>query len=91
MDPILQDDITTHMCNSLGGAIASALVLISATRTISDTFISFIICFTLVQTVMEPLRAAVKTAYVAFAHNPQCLGQVYPLIYHRLNRIAEAK
>lgn len=91
MDPILQDDITTHMCNSLAGAIASALVLITATRSVTDMFLSFLLCFTLVQTVMEPLRAAVKAAYVAFAQNPHCLSHTYPLLYHRLNRMAESR
>lgn len=90
MEPVLHEDITTHICNSLGGAITSALVLVTTSKSRSemDTVLLLLLCYTLVQSVMEPLRAAVKAVYVAFAHNPHCLQHAYPLLYHRLNRMA---
>jgi hypothetical protein len=39
---------------------------------------------------MEPLRAAIKASYIAFAQNPRCLSQSFPLIYHRLCRLSES-
>lgn len=52
--------------------------------------LSFIFCYTLIFTVMEPLRASIKAVYVCFAQHPQSLSQAFPLIFHRLSRISQA-
>lgn len=50
---------------------------------------SYILCHTILLTVLEPLRAAVKTVYVCFAEYPASLRNAFPLIYQRLSRISE--
>jgi hypothetical protein len=60
-------------------------------RVFQDTLFSFLLSFNLISTVTEPLTAAIKASYVAFAQSPRCLSQAYPLIYHRLNRLSGAR
>lgn len=50
---------------------------------------SYILCHTIILTVLEPLRAAVKAVYVCFAEYPASLRNAFPLIYQRLSRISE--
>lgn len=57
---------------------------------VKNMLLAFILSYTLLFTVMEPLRAAIKAVYVAFAQNPRSLSHAYPLIYHRLTRLSEA-
>ena len=52
--------------------------------------ICYIFCYTVVFTVMEPLRAGIKAMYVCFAQHPESLSQAFPLIFARLSRISEA-
>ena len=55
-----------------------------------NTILSFILCYTIIFTVLEPLRASIKACYVCFAERPQSLRQAFPLIFHRLSRMAES-
>ena len=50
---------------------------------------SYILCHTIILTVLEPLRSAVKAVYVCFAEYPASLRNAFPLIYQRLSRISE--
>jgi hypothetical protein len=56
---------------------------------VANILLSFYLSYTLLFTVMEPLRAAIKAFYVSFAQHPQSLSQAFPLLYHRLSRLAE--
>jgi len=56
-----------------------------------NVLLSFILDYTLIFTVMEPLRAAIKAVYVSFAQHPQSLSQAFPLIFHRLSRLSESQ
>lgn len=106
MEPILHEDITTHMCTSIAASITGVIVLLSSWllvhqkksypevtdwHVIQNMLLSFILSYTLIFTVMEPLRAAIKAVYVSFAQQPRCLAQAYPLIYHRLTRLSESR
>lgn len=104
VEPILHDDITTHMCSCVGGSISGIIVIFTgyvllhqrknATEDISDLevvenmLLAFVISYTLIFTVMEPLRASIKAIYVSFAQHPRSLSQAFPLIYHRLSRLS---
>jgi hypothetical protein len=105
LEPILHEDITTHMCTCIAGSIAGVIVLITSYlllhqrkshievtdfHVVENMLISFILSYTLIFTVLEPLRAAIKASYVSFAQNPRCLSQAYPLIFHRLSRLSES-
>jgi hypothetical protein len=107
IQPIIHDDISTHMCASVCTAISGMIVIFvgfilshhrksSSLPSLHDTavceimFLSFILSYTIVFTVLEPLRASIKTVYVCFAQHPQSLSQAFPLIFHRLTRLSEA-
>lgn len=57
---------------------------------VQSMLLAFILCYSLLFTVMEPLRASIKAIYVCFAQHPHSLSQSFPLIFHRLSRISEA-
>lgn len=59
-------------------------------RVLVNLLLSFYLSYCLLFTVMEPLRAAIKAFYVSFAQHPQSLAQAFPLIYHRLSRLADS-
>ena len=103
VEPILHEDISTHMCACVGGTISVTVVIITTYIMIHQTddrvtdwqvtqnmLLSFVLCYTLVFTVMEPLRAAIKAVYVSFAQHPRSLSQAFPLIFHRLSRLSES-
>lgn len=100
---MLHDDITTHMCASVGGSISGVIVLITGYvlahqrgdgitdwQVAETLLLSFILSYTLLFTVMEPLRASIKAVYVSFAQHPRSLSQAFPLIFHRLSRLSES-
>jgi nitrate reductase gamma subunit len=104
LEPILHEDIATHMCTCVGGTITGIIVLIttylllhqkknheavSDFHVVEDMLISYVLSYTLIFTVLEPLRAAIKAVYVSFAQSPNCISQAYPLIHHRLSRLSE--
>ena len=113
MEPIIHDDITTHMCSSVCTLISGSIVIFSgliltahrnSTNSSSNPgdppitdaalfeilLFSYILCYTLLFSALEPLRAAIKAVYVCFAEHPLSLSQAFPLIYQRLSRISEA-
>ena len=51
---------------------------------------TYVLCYTILFTALEPLRAAIKAMYVCFAEHPLSVSQAFPLIYQRLSRISEA-
>ena len=53
-------------------------------------FASYFLCYSIIFTALEPLRAAIKAVYVCFAEHPLSLSQAFPLIFQRLSRISEA-
>lgn len=106
MEPIIHEDISTHMGACVGGSISGAIVVFtgsvlvhqrnrgapntSDSAIVLDMILAFIFCYTLIFTVMEPLRAAIKAVYVSFAQHPQSLSQAFPLIFHRLSRLSQS-
>mmetsp|Transcript_1291 Transcript_1291/g.1725 ORF Transcript_1291/g.1725 Transcript_1291/m.1725 type:complete len:702 (+) Transcript_1291:102-2207(+) len=106
VEPIIHDDITTHMCASVGGSVSGIIVIftgyvlivdrrssknaVSDFQVFEDMLLAFILCYTLIFTVMEPLRASIKAVYVSFAQHPRSLSQAYPLIFQRLRRVSES-
>lgn len=104
--PIIHDDISTHMSACVGGTVAGVIVIftggvlvhqrnrssptVSDSDVVLDMLLAFVLCYTLIFTVMEPLRASIKAVYVSFAQHPQSLSQAYPLIFHRLSRMSES-
>jgi hypothetical protein len=103
LEPVLHEDITTHICTSMGGALSGVVVLVTTClllhqrnnhfpeitdqNIVVTMFLSYVLSYTLILTAFEPLRAAVKASYISFAQNPQSFLQTYPLIYHRLSRL----
>ncbi|KAL7525169.1 hypothetical protein ACHAXR_000889, partial [Thalassiosira sp. AJA248-18] len=102
VESIIHDDITTHMCSSVGHLVAGSIVIFFgmllvthrnsfSTDPLADASLlevllfSYILCYTILFTVMEPLRAAIKAVYVCFAEHPLSLSQAFPLIYQRLS------
>lgn len=104
MEPIIHDDITTRMCTNVCTSVCGAIIILMGLvltrhRTsdgltdvsiLQSSLLTFILCYSLLFTVMEPLRASIKAIYVCFAQHPQSLSNTYPLIFHRLSRISEA-
>ena len=107
MESIIHDDITTHMCSSVGHLVSGTIVLFFGLLLVTHRnnfssdplhdaslfevlLFSYIVCYTILFTVLEPLRAAIKAVYVRFAEHPLSLSQAFPLIYQRLSRISEA-
>ena len=107
VESIIHDDITTHMCSSVGHLVAGTIVLffgmilVTHRNTFSSSpladasllevlLFAYMLCYTILLTVLEPLRAAIKAVYVCFAEHPMSLSQAFPLIYQRLSRISEA-
>jgi len=104
VEPIIHDDISRYMCASVSKATAGIIVFIlvqflyrhpDKSGSISDTVvceimtITFFVCYTMIYTVMEPLRASIKALYVCFAEHPQSLKNAFPLVYFRLSRLSE--
>ena len=103
---MIHEDISTHMSSCMGGTISGVIVIftgfvlvhqrnrnnpdVSDSAVLLDLLMAFVFCYTLIFTVMEPLRASIKAVYVSFAQHPEALSQAYPLIYHRLNRMSRS-
>lgn len=107
VESIIHDDITTHMCNSVGHLISGLIVVFFgmlfvthrntwSSDPLADISIlevllfTYLLCYTIILTVLEPLRSAIKAVYVCFAEHPMSLSQAFPLIYQRLSRISGA-
>jgi len=102
VESILIEDISSHMCSSISKLITGILTIFGAiillyqkSGKVSDVvvcetmIISYIMCYTILFTIMEPLRASITAVYVCFAQHPQSLSQAFPLVFHRLSRISE--
>ncbi len=100
LEAIIHDDISSAMCASLCVALSGFITIVVGVTLshhrgfLSDTVlcdvmvISFLMCYTIFFTVVEPLRAAIKAVYICFAQHPEALSQAFPLVFHRLSRIA---
>lgn len=109
IEPILHDDISTHMCSCVGGTLSGLIVIMVGSvlqrqrrhgapndkeMVISDhevvvlMIVSYVLSYTLLFTILEPLRAAIKATYVSFAQHPESLSRSFPIVYHRLQRLA---
>lgn len=103
---MIHEDISTHMSSCVGGSISGLIVVLTGFVLVHqrnrnhpqvedsvvflDMLMAFVFCYTLIFTVMEPLRASIKAVYVSFAQYPHALSQSFPLIYHRLKRMSES-
>ena len=45
-------------------------------------------CYLILSTLIEPLRASIKAVYVSFAQHPESFSLAFPLVFHRLSRIS---
>eukprot|EP00814_Leptocylindrus_danicus_P009715 CAMPEP_0116045330 /NCGR_PEP_ID=MMETSP0321-20121206/27554_1 /TAXON_ID=163516 /ORGANISM="Leptocylindrus danicus var. danicus, Strain B650" /LENGTH=772 /DNA_ID=CAMNT_0003526643 /DNA_START=8 /DNA_END=2326 /DNA_ORIENTATION=+ len=101
LEPIIYDDITSDLCGSCCIGVSALIVaflgvVLSSNRgSLSDSaycnilLFTFVMSYTMIFTVLEPLRASIKAVYVCFAQYPQSLSISFPLIFHRLTRITE--
>jgi hypothetical protein len=106
VEPIIHDDISTHISACVGGSVSGIIILFTGSVLVHqrnrndpnvadsavalDMVIAFFFCYTLIFTVMEPLRASIKAVYVCFAQHPEALSQAFPLIFHRLSRMSQS-
>ena len=102
VEPVIHDDISATMCATIATAVAGwttvlFFALLSShhlTRRLSDAnvceimVVEYVLCYSVVHTLLEPLRASIKTVYVMFAQCPESLSQTFPLVYQRLQRIS---
>ena len=98
----MEDDISSHMCTSICKAISTVIVIIIIGQPLSRRssgldhatvceimVITYLMCYMILSTMIEPLRSSIKAVYVSYAQHPQSLSQAFPLLYHRLSRISE--
>ena len=106
VEPIIHEDIATHISSCVGGTVSGIIILFTGSVLVHqrnrnnpdiadsavalDMVIAFYFCYTLIFTVMEPLRASIKAVYVCFAQHPEALSQAFPLIFHRLSRMSQS-
>ncbi len=106
VEPIIHEDISTHISSCVGGTVSGIIILFTGSVLVHqrnrnnpdvadsavalDMVIAFYFCYTLIFTVMEPLRASIKAVYVCFAQHPEALSQAFPLIFHRLSRMSQS-
>ena len=82
--------LVTHRNATLSASKHSGIPPLEDTSLFEILLFSYILCYTLLFTALEPLRAGIKAVYVCFAEHPLSLSQAFPLIYQRLSRISEA-
>jgi len=98
IEPIIHENISVHMCSSISKSISGLVVIfVGQSLATSNTdhmticeimVITFIMCYTITLTMMEPLQASIKAVYICFAQNQQSLSQAFPLLYNRLDRLS---
>ena len=81
--------LVTHRDASLTVSKSSEVPPLEDISIFEILLFSYILCYTLLFTALEPLRAGIKAVYVCFAEHPISLSQAFPLIYQRLSRISE--
>jgi len=102
IEPILHEDISSHMCSSISKSIAGIIVIFVGqylTRTPDNNHTvvceimvtTFAMSYVLIYTMMEPLQASTKAVYVCFAQNHQSLSHAFPILYHRLARMSRER
>ena len=103
LDSILRTDTIHHSIHALATTAACLVglltLLLFGTRGAADDLVLLlpllllpgVFAYILAYTAMEPLLATVNTAYVCFAETPALVSQTFPLIFHRLDRIAEVR
>ncbi len=103
IEPILHGEVSSHMCSSISKSIAGIVVIYvwpflptdsdkKTDITICEIMVmTFVMCYVLIYTMMEPLRASIKAVYVCFAQNHQSLSQAFPILYHRLDRMSNER
>ena len=100
IERILHDDISTHMCSSVPKSITNIIVIIICEILLRDPrlndlevceimFVSYIMSYIILFTIMEPLRSGIKAVFICFAQHPESLAQAFPLVYQRLKRLSE--
>ena len=106
VEPIIHDDISTHISACVGGSVSGIIILFTGAVLVHqrdrndpgipdsavalDMVIAFFFCYTLIFTAMEPLRASIKAVYVCFAQHPEALSHAFPLIFRRLSRMSQS-
>ncbi|KAM3568291.1 hypothetical protein VYU27_009583 [Nannochloropsis oceanica] len=97
LDSILRTDALSHTLHALGttaGCLTAlmSLLLFGASAGVGVAVVlPGALAYILVMTALEPLLATVNAAYVSFAETPALVSQTFPLIFHRLDRIAEVR
>jgi len=101
IEQIIYEDISAHMCSSISKSISGIIVIFigqSFPTADNDHMIiceimvtSFIMCYTLIYTMMEPLQASIKALYICFAQNHVTLSQAFPIVYRRLQRMTNER
>jgi len=102
VDVILAGDRTTSTCSSCCVTIAGTItmsfggiVLLTGSGKASDhqiaamLLINFAVCYMTLFSILEGLRAGVKSIYICFAEHPAAISQRYPIIFHRFSRKIE--
>ena len=102
VDTILAGDRTTSTCSSccitIAGSVTMAfggIVILTGAGEASDhqiaamLLINFAVCYMTLFSILEGLRAGVKSIYICFAEHPAAISQKFPIIFHRFSRKIE--
>jgi uncharacterized membrane protein len=94
---MILNDVSSHMCASISKSLAGLIVIFMGqsfaksnenhTLIFEALVVTYIMCYILVYTMMEPLQSSIRALYVCFIQNEEVLNQVFPLVYSRLNRV----
>jgi len=97
LDSILRTDTLSHTLHALATTAGCLIALLSLFLFGANAGVGVavvlpgVLAYILVMTALEPLLATVNAAYVSFAETPALVSQTFPLIFHRLDRIAEVR
>ncbi len=101
IEQIIYEDISRHMCSSISKSISGIIVIFIGHAYASAGYdhliiyeimvTSFIMCYTLIYTMMEPLQASIKALYICFAQNHLTLSLAFPIVYNRLERMTSER
>lgn len=72
-----------------GGSDSALSFRLSDANVCQIILVQYCICYLMLLTLLEPLRASIQAIYVAFAQCPESMSHAFPLVFHRLRRIAE--
>jgi hypothetical protein len=97
LDSILRTDALSHTLHALATTAGCLIALLSLLLfgTGAGVGVAVVLpgalAYIVVMTALEPLLATVDATYVCFAESPALVSQTFPLIFHRLDRIAEVR